>query len=90
MLIQPKPINAFIAGVMCQVGVSMAFQDWLGLERYIEVVRVNWVDLHWLMGASIAACSIYAFCHIESNFLKAKKAIIMIMADHARLTGREI
>lgn len=51
--------RSFGFGFFAHVGWVMAFQDWLGLEAYIEFCRTNWVNLHWIVGATLAAWMIY-------------------------------
>ena len=46
--------RGWIGGMMFAVGLAMFRQDSLGLQGYIEWVRLNWVDLHWSVGLMLA------------------------------------
>ena len=50
--------TAFVMGVFFHIGMTMAYQDWKGLEGYIAIVEQNWWDLHWGVGAVIAAAAV--------------------------------
>lgn len=43
----------FFFGYMLHAGHDMFMQDMWGLEKYIAVVRLHWVDLHWSVGLGI-------------------------------------
>lgn len=44
---------SFWCGFLVHGGLLMAYQDWLGLESYIEHVNKHWIDLHWLVGFTV-------------------------------------
>jgi hypothetical protein len=46
--------TAFWCGCVLNMGANWWYQDYLGLERYIERVRQNWVAMHWSIGAAVA------------------------------------
>lgn len=71
---KPTPFNAFMAGVTTHAGITMARQDWMGLEGYIEYLHGAWVDLHWLAGASIALMGVHIYVTIWNQYRKAKNA----------------
>lgn len=52
---------AFWCGVLAHGGFMMAVQDWYGLEAYIEFCRLHWIDLHWLVGASITGTALFVY-----------------------------
>lgn len=52
---------SFWCGFLVQGGINMAVQDWHGLEGYIEFCREHWVDLHWLVGATIAGAAFVVY-----------------------------
>ena len=45
-------------GFIAAIGVNMAFQDYHGLEGYIEYCRGHWVDLPVWVGCVFALSSI--------------------------------
>lgn len=42
--------RTFLYGWMAATAFQMFRQDLYGLERYIELCRVGWIDLHWSFG----------------------------------------
>ena len=52
---------AFWCGWLSFVGLSMAYQDAIGLERYINAARAGWVDLPWWVGALLAAFALVSY-----------------------------
>lgn len=58
----------FFLGVMCALGFYMAFQDWYGLEGYVEYIRAHWTELPWWLGALIATA-----CYIANRWLVYKQ-----------------
>lgn len=48
----------FWFGMLFSTGLTMAYQDYLGLEAYIERCRVCWIDLPWQVGASMAVMAV--------------------------------
>lgn len=52
---------SFWCGFMTEAGISMAVQDWHGLEGYIEFLREHWINFHWLVGASIAFIALFIY-----------------------------
>jgi hypothetical protein len=64
-------VIAFFSGFFCYMGMSMAQQDAMGLEKYIEFCRAHWVVLPQEVGWFIAlAAIICAWC--LPRFLKIK------------------
>lgn len=43
----------FFFGYMMANGHDMFMQDIWGLEKYIEVVKLHWVNLHWTVGLAL-------------------------------------
>ena len=43
----------FFFGYMFARAHSMFMQDLWGLNKYIEVVKLHWVDIHWSIGFGI-------------------------------------
>jgi len=54
----------FILGVVCALGFSMGFQDWYGLEGYLEYVQTHWTELPWWLGALVATT-----CYLTNRWL---------------------
>ncbi len=52
---------SFWCGFAVNTGIHMAVQDWYGLEGYIEFCREHWIDLHWLVGVTIAVVAGYLY-----------------------------
>lgn len=52
---------AFWCGFFASTGITMAHQDWYGLEPYIVMLRERWIDLHWLVGASIVLVAMWFY-----------------------------
>jgi hypothetical protein len=77
-------------GVLWQMGFVMAFQDWMGLERYIEYVQANWWDLHWLVGATIVAGAAWGFVRIDTSYRHAKLGVLAMFEELNRMKGREV
>lgn len=50
--------HGFWRGVVVAAALSVAYQDWLGLERYVEHSRKYWVELPWWVGGLVAAATI--------------------------------
>lgn len=40
-------IKSFLMGFFAHAFTSMFFQDWYGLEKYIQLARLHWMDIHW-------------------------------------------
>ncbi len=68
--------RAFWYGIGFSTGTHMLIQDWMGLEGYIAFVREHWWDIHWVVGLSIAAFSLYAWTGLLGRFewLKEKES----------------
>ena len=49
---------------MLHAGHDMFMQDIWGLEKYIEVVKLHWVDLHWIVGLGLMVIA-YMFADME-------------------------
>ena len=49
---------------MLHAGHDMFMQDVWGLEKYIEVVKLHWVDLHWIVGLGLMVLA-YMFADME-------------------------
>lgn len=49
----------FFFGYMFHAGHDMFLQDIWGLEKYIEVVRLHWVDLHWVVGLGVMILAVF-------------------------------
>ena len=49
MSIKPKSqiVRAFWAGFILHASISMFYQDWVGLDKYLSLVKKGWVDTHW-------------------------------------------
>ncbi|MDP2646770.1 MAG: hypothetical protein Q8P24_17660 [Desulfobacterales bacterium] len=43
----------FWAGVICTIGFNMSYQDFMGLEKYIDKVRSGWLNVSPLIGIVI-------------------------------------
>lgn len=61
-----------LAGYVFHTGHSMFMQDVWGLEKYIEVVKLHWVDLHWSVGLGVMCLGYYI---LNSEIKKAKKEV---------------
>lgn len=46
-------------GVLFGVGSIMAFQDWLGLDGYIQHLQSHWINLHWGVGVFMAFLGLF-------------------------------
>ena len=44
--------RSFLAGILIVTAIKSLYQDLLGLDNYLEVVRLNWVD--WKISVPIA------------------------------------
>ena len=62
-----KLSTSFWCGFLVHAGLTMAIQDWYGLEHYIQHVRSHWVDLHWLVGVAGASVAIYIYTSIKRS-----------------------
>lgn len=87
---KPTPTNAFMMGFFFHIGYSMAVQDWLGLERYIQLCRDNWLDLHWTVGALIAALCLWGFSSIHVKFQHGSRVMVGMYKELAKLKGIEL
>jgi hypothetical protein len=52
----------FSLGVLFAISVIYARQDWLGLEKYVEICRATWIPTSWWLWATLAAVFIVASC----------------------------
>ncbi len=53
----------FVMGMVFACGLNMAYQDWIGIDRYIAEVQAGWVETTWwgdliIAGAAFVGCSI--------------------------------
>lgn len=51
--------RVFWCGAITYAGLYMAYQDWMGKEAYLALVNTQWVDLHWMVGLTIAGVAIW-------------------------------
>ncbi len=51
--------RVFWCGFVTYAGLNMAWQDWMGYEAYLVLLREEWMDLHWMVGLTIAAVAIW-------------------------------
>ncbi len=51
--------RVFWCGFATYAGLNMAWQDWMGKEAYLALVRDEWMDLHWMVGVTIALVAIW-------------------------------
>ncbi len=63
---------AALCGYLFHVGAMMFHQDMLGLERYIQHVQANWINLSPVWGAVIM---LVAFLMLRTEIKQAKKEI---------------
>ena len=70
----------FFCGYFFHIAVICTFQDWLGLDDYLEIVRNNWTNSSWVswglfgllvLGLAIRICFKFAKHYIE--FVKLKE-----------------
>lgn len=52
---------SFWCGFLVNTGITMAHQDWYGLEGFIVYLQSHWIDLHWLVGASLAFVAVWIY-----------------------------
>ncbi len=43
--------------MVTHASIIMFYQDWIGLEAYIRVVRNEWADTHWSLFVVIGGIS---------------------------------
>ena len=67
-----KPLQAFWSGLLTQIGIQMAYQDYIGLERYMETLPDRWVNLHWSVGAALFVVGLVWFCRITYAYEMAR------------------
>lgn len=51
--------RVFWCGFATCTGLNMAWQDWMGKEAYLALVQDKWMDLHWMVGATMAVAAIW-------------------------------
>lgn len=75
----------FFLGGLCHAGISMSYQDWLGLEGYIMYLQEHWASLSWVTGAAICVYAIvYAVISTSRDrdrLRAAAKSLYMDAAD---------
>lgn len=49
----------WLAGFAAHAALTMFYQDWLGLEGYIEMVRNQWIHLHPVIPFSLMIGNLY-------------------------------
>ena len=54
-----KKSDYFFSGSIFAIGFYTFIQDWLGLEGYIQFIRDNWIDMHWIAGITIMCFSFF-------------------------------
>lgn len=42
-------VRAFVLGMITMLCMISLFQDWMGLEGYIEYLRDHWFDIWWVL-----------------------------------------
>lgn len=65
--------RSFWYGMAFSIGFDMLLQDWLGLEGYIAFVREHWREVHWGVGATIAASGLFLFNSMLGRFYWLKE-----------------
>ena len=60
---------AFWSGWFFHLSILGVYQDWIGLDRYINKVQSGWMDTHWIMWALFAVISwnLYAWQQHKVN-----------------------
>lgn len=53
--------KVFILGMIFYAGLSMAIQDYYGKEQFVELLNKEWIDVHWLFGATVAIFAVYMY-----------------------------
>jgi hypothetical protein len=71
---KPTPYNAFLCGVAMDMGLTMAVQNWMGLEVYIARCQESWVDMPWTVGGGIALLALWGFVSINGKYIRAKQS----------------
>lgn len=57
---------SFVLGALAHSFTHMMTTDLLGLDRYIEAVRVTWIDTHWAMWAfAVVAVAVVQVFHVR-------------------------
>lgn len=51
--------RVFWCGAIAYAGLTMAWQDWMGKEAWLAWADQAWVDLHWMVGLTIAVVAIW-------------------------------
>jgi hypothetical protein len=59
--------NHFLLGSLFMLGNIMLYQDWYGLEDYIKIVRLGWVDLHWSVGFIVSFLSMAVHTYLTDK-----------------------
>jgi len=62
----------FCLGVAFAFAMSMTIQDGFGLEGYIDLLRQNWIQLPWWVGA-LAMIIVFGAAIGEINRMKKKE-----------------
>ena len=54
-------LMAYASGLMVMMGFRMAYSDYYGLERYVELIRVGWIPMSpwWGVGLVIWSCVMF-------------------------------
>jgi|GEM_PF-2654894 len=55
------PTSYLWYGFMCHLGITMLVQDWMGLDLYLKTVKAEWLDLHWIVGATISGSALLMY-----------------------------
>jgi hypothetical protein len=69
--------RAFFYGVGFSFGFDILLQDYMGLEKYIEFVRTNWVEAHYIWGLLLSASCLLLFNGMLARFVWLKKAEVI-------------
>ena len=52
---------SFWCGFFISTGISMSVQDWYGLEAYTAMIQERWINMHWLVGASVVLVAVWLY-----------------------------
>lgn len=56
--------SSFWHGIAVSAGLSSMFQDWLGLDGFIEHLRGHWINMPWWLGALVVVFALGSY-HLQ-------------------------
>jgi hypothetical protein len=71
----------FLAGLICQSGIVMAWQDWaFTADSYAAVIEMHWINFPWGVGALVTIGAVVAALYYTQRLNFSRDLMIKIIA----------